>query len=55
MKWDNLGTYWQIDHILPVSLAMNEEDVLTLNHYSNLQPLWQDENARKSNKILYGN
>jgi hypothetical protein len=58
MNWSNYGigrNKWQIDHILPVSLAMNEEDVLILNHYSNLQPLWQEENARKSNKILYGN
>jgi hypothetical protein len=39
MSWNNRGTYWDIDHIIPLSSAKSEEDVLKLNHYSNLQPL----------------
>lgn len=39
MNWDNHGTYWDIDHIIPISVAKNEEEVLRLNHYTNLQPL----------------
>jgi hypothetical protein len=39
MSWDNYGTYWDIDHIIPLSTALTEEDVLKLNHYTNLQPL----------------
>jgi hypothetical protein len=46
MNWDNYGLYngelnhgWDIDHIIPMSSAINEEDVIRLNHYTNLQPL----------------
>ena len=30
---------WDIDHIIPLSSAKNEDDLLRLNHYTNLQPL----------------
>jgi len=46
MTWDNYGLYngqlnygWDIDHIVPLSSALNENDLLRLNHYSNLRPL----------------
>lgn len=46
MNWDNYGKYdgtpnygWDIDHITPLSSAKIEQDVINLNHYSNLQPL----------------
>jgi hypothetical protein len=46
MSWENYGLYngelnygWDIDHIIPTSLANSEENVIQLNHYSNLQPL----------------
>ncbi len=46
MTWENRGLYngnfnygWDIDHIIPVSSAKTEEELLLLNHYSNLQPL----------------
>ena len=39
MSWENYGVFWDIDHIVPLSTAITEEDVLRLNHYSNLQPL----------------
>lgn len=51
MNFDNYGK-WQIDHIIPLSTAKNEEDVLRLCHYSNLQPLWAYENREKSNKLI---
>jgi len=53
MNWDNYGNLgWHIDHIKPLSLAKDEEDVIKgkFFHYSNLQPLWADENIKKSNK-----
>jgi hypothetical protein len=50
MSWDNHGE-WHIDHIIPLSSAKNEDDVYTLCHYTNLQPLWAEENLRKNNKI----
>ena len=50
MSWENYGE-WHIDHILPISTATCEEDVIRLNHYTNLQPLWKEDNLRKSNKM----
>ena len=50
MSWENYGE-WHIDHILPISTATCEEDVIRLNHYTNLQPLWEEDNLRKSNKM----
>lgn len=41
-----------IDHIIPISSATSEEEVLKLNHYTNLQPLHYLDNLSKSNKIL---
>ena len=43
---------YHIDHIIPISSAKTEEEVLKLCHYTNLQPLWFTENLSKSNKIL---
>jgi hypothetical protein len=47
MSWDNYGLYkidtfnygWDIDHIIPTSSAKTEEEVLKLNHYTNIKPL----------------
>jgi RNase P subunit RPR2 len=53
MDWSNHGTHgWHIDHKIPLASAKTEQDILRLNHYANLQPLWSQENWRKSNKIL---
>jgi hypothetical protein len=51
MNWNNYGL-WHLDHIYPVSLAENEEHLIQLNHYTNFQPLWAEDNLRKGNKIL---
>lgn len=49
MTWDNKGNpkdgifepnkTWDIDHIISLSTAQTEEDIIRLNHYTNLQPL----------------
>jgi hypothetical protein len=49
MSWDNRGK-WHIDHIVPLSSAKTEEDVIKLCHFTNLQPLWAQENKMKGNK-----
>ena len=51
MNWDNRNE-WELDHIIPISIARNEEQIIKLNHYSNLRPLWRKDNQEKSNKIL---
>jgi hypothetical protein len=41
-----------LDHIIPISSAKTEEDIIRLNHYTNFQPLWAKDNFKKSNKII---
>jgi hypothetical protein len=50
MSWDNYGE-WHIDHIIPLSIANSEISAIKLNHYTNLRPLWADENSVKGAKI----
>ena len=52
MTWENHGK-WHFDHIIPVSSARNEEELMKLNHYTNFQPLWAEENLSKSNKLKW--
>ena len=51
MNWDNYGRYngefnygWDLDHIVPLSSAKSEEEVVKLNHYTNFQPLCSKTN-----------
>lgn len=49
MNWENYGNpkdgifemnkTWDIDHITPLRNGITEEDIIRLNHYTNLQPL----------------
>jgi hypothetical protein len=51
MNWDNHSLKgWHIDHIIPLSFAKSEEELLKLCHYTNLQPLWSYENWSKGFK-----
>jgi hypothetical protein len=49
MCWDNWGE-WHIDHIKPISKFNVDTDPKIVNSLSNLQPLWAEENMKKSNK-----
>jgi AraC-like DNA-binding protein len=40
-----------IDHIVPISIAQTEKDIMKLNHYSNLQYLFAWDNLEKSNSL----
>jgi hypothetical protein len=53
MCWDNHSLYgWHIDHKIPLSSAKTEEEAYQLCHYTNLQPLWAEDNLKKSNKLF---
>jgi hypothetical protein len=60
MNWDNYGNVcetlepncsWDLDHIIPISLAETEEDIYMLNHWSNFQPLcsYKNRNIKRDN------
>lgn len=46
MSFENYGE-WHIDHIIPQSTGYTEIEVLELNNYKNLQPLWAADNLKK--------
>jgi hypothetical protein len=62
MSWDNHGNpkddifelnkTWDIDHIIPVSSANTKEELIKLNHYTNLQPLCSKINRHIKKDIL---
>jgi len=53
MTWDNYGTVWHIDHIIPISkFKRTKEELLKANHFTNLQPMMALDNMSKGNKII---
>ena len=60
MNWENYGKYngsdnygWDIDHVIPISSALNEDDFLRLNHYTNLQPLCSRINRNLKRNLIF--
>jgi transcription elongation factor Elf1 len=53
MTWENHGE-WHIDHIKPCCSfdLTKEEEQIKCFHYSNLQPLWAEENLKKGGKYI---
>lgn len=49
MGWHNMAD-WQIDHIIPISEARCESDVIALNQLANLRPLWAVANNQKKDR-----
>jgi len=52
MTWENYGKLWCIDHIIPLASAKTTEEVENLNHYTNLQPLLNEDNLKKGKKLI---
>jgi len=54
MAWSNYGLEgWHVDHIIPISF-FNQHDKVEQKqcwHYTNMRPLWADENRKKGVKI----
>jgi 5-methylcytosine-specific restriction endonuclease McrA len=54
-SWLGIDNYFKdshIDHVVPISLANTEKEVLLLNHYSNFQILTKKENLKKGNRYI---
>lgn len=47
MTWDNYGE-WEIDHKEPCLIANSESELVKLQHYLNLQPLWKQDHVVKT-------
>lgn len=52
MSWDNRRN-WHIDHIVPLSSAKTEDELLALCHFTNLRPLWAEDNQKKSSQLTH--
>lgn len=52
MSWNNYGTIWEVDHIRPCKSydLTNTDHQKACFHFSNLQPLFKEENRKKSSK-----
>jgi len=55
MTWDNYGI-WHVDHKLPITSfdiqEIGDEEFMKCWCLDNLQPMWGEENIRKSNKLF---
>lgn len=56
MNWQNYGTYWEIDHIIPISMFnykdIDDEEFKLCWSLNNLQPLEKEKNKEKGNKFI---
>lgn len=50
MSWKKVGKEIHIDHKIPLATAKTEKQLIKLCHYTNLQPLWKEENLSKRHK-----
>lgn len=51
MSWENQGK-WHLDHKVPLCIAKTEDELIKLNHFTNLGPLWAEDNFSKNRKML---
>ena len=55
MTWANHGKgvgKWNVDHILPLASTKDQDEKIKLCHYTNLQPLWMEENCSKGARTI---
>jgi len=54
MNWNNQGSYWNIDHVIPCNSfnLEKEEEIKKCFNWKNLRPCEKLENFSKNNKII---
>lgn len=53
MSWDNYGSKWHLDHIIPCSSFdhSDEKQIAQCWHFTNFRPMWAKDNLSKGAKI----
>ena len=54
MSWDNYGSYWHLDHVIPLALfdLTNTQAQYMACHWSNCKPLEASKNISKSDNLV---
>lgn len=55
MSWDNYGSVWVIDHIVPVRLfnLFSQDDLKIAWHHKNLSPMLKEDNLHKEGDLRF--
>lgn len=55
MTWDNYGSFWVVDHIVPIRMfdLSNIDEIKICWHYKNLMPLLKADNLKKEGNIFF--
>ena len=54
LNYDKQNEDLHLDHIVPASLGVTQNEIKLLNHYSNFQLLKSKQNIIKGNRYIYG-
>jgi hypothetical protein len=54
MSWENYGSYWHVDHVIPITCfnTDDDKDIKICFSWFNLQPLEKRTNIAKHNKLI---
>lgn len=52
MGWENMSL-WEIDHIVAMATATTQDEAEALNKFTNLRPLWREQNRSKAAKSTH--
>ena len=59
MSWQNYGTHWHIDHVIPKSwfqvnteAGLDQYELKWCWSLANLQPMWGQDNLQKKNRHI---
>jgi hypothetical protein len=55
MTWENYGSVWVVDHIVPFRMfdIFNEDELKICWNYRNLMPLLKEDNLKKEGNVFF--